>query len=133
MALLMEIEERTYYRPARGQRQLPLGEYERPAKAVELAELRRHRKRLARSRARRYCRYCGRDVDKKKVEVDHIVPKSRGGSNHPTNLVLCCRECNLSKGSKTPEEWAWRILSVTAPELSNLRSIESEVKPCESV
>lgn len=40
-----------------------------------------------------------------KLEVDHIVPLSRGGSEWPDNLQLLCRPCNASKGAKTMEEW----------------------------
>jgi hypothetical protein len=48
------------------------------------------------------CTYCGSD---KRLEGDHIVPLSRGGSNAFVNLATACRPCNLSKGSKTVEEW----------------------------
>lgn len=48
------------------------------------------------------CAYCGKtDVD---LELDHIIPKSKGGSNHLNNLVLSCRECNISKNDKLPHE-----------------------------
>lgn len=40
---------------------------------------------------------------------DHVVPKSRGGSNDPSNLVIVCVHCNSSKGSRLlselPEGW----------------------------
>ncbi len=48
------------------------------------------------------CTYCGSD---KRLEGDHILPLSRGGSNAFENLVTACKPCNLAKGSKTPEEW----------------------------
>jgi hypothetical protein len=48
------------------------------------------------------CTYCGSE---KQLECDHIVPLSRGGSNAFVNLATACRPCNLSKGSKTVEEW----------------------------
>jgi len=30
--------------------------------------------------------------------VDHVIPLSRGGSDHPSNMVVACRPCNLKKG-----------------------------------
>jgi 5-methylcytosine-specific restriction endonuclease McrA len=36
------------------------------------------------------------------MTVDHIVPKSRGGKNHMTNLQPMCFNCNNRKGSKMP-------------------------------
>jgi 5-methylcytosine-specific restriction endonuclease McrA len=49
------------------------------------------------------CVYCG-DTDGP-FEVDHVMPKSRGGLDVETNLVCACRSCNRSKKDKTPEEW----------------------------
>jgi 5-methylcytosine-specific restriction endonuclease McrA len=37
---------------------------------------------------------------RRKLEVDHIVPLSKGGSNWPHNLQLLCRPCNASKSAK---------------------------------
>ena len=37
------------------------------------------------------------------LEMDHITPEAEGGKTTTENLVLCCRRCNRSKGSKT--EW----------------------------
>ena len=48
------------------------------------------------------CVYCASSVD---LELDHVIPQSRGGSDDPENLVTCCRSCNASKGNKTPDEW----------------------------
>ena len=48
------------------------------------------------------CTYCGSE---KQLEGDHIIPLSRGGSNAFVNLATACRPCNLSKGSKTVDEW----------------------------
>ena len=47
------------------------------------------------------CVYCGSN---KNLTIDHVLPKSRGGSNRWTNLVTCCGNCNRKKGDKTPEE-----------------------------
>ena len=48
------------------------------------------------------CAYCGSDC---KLEIEHLVPKSRGGSNRVSNLVMACRKCNESKSTKTLEEF----------------------------
>jgi 5-methylcytosine-specific restriction endonuclease McrA len=40
----------------------------------------------------------------KKLTIDHVIPKSRGGDNTWENMVTCCFDCNSRKGSKTPEE-----------------------------
>lgn len=34
------------------------------------------------------------------IEIDHIVPESRGGSADPSNLQLLCRTCNRRKGAR---------------------------------
>lgn len=47
------------------------------------------------------CQYCGSVKD---LTIDHVVPKSRGGSNNWDNLVSCCRKCNLKKGDKLLSE-----------------------------
>ena len=47
------------------------------------------------------CVYCG---SKKHLTLDHVLPKSRGGTNEWTNLVTCCSKCNRQKDNKTPEE-----------------------------
>ena len=36
--------------------------------------------------------------------VDHIIPRSRGGTDHPDNLQLLCAACNSLKGSRTQPE-----------------------------
>ena len=44
-----------------------------------------------------YCHYCG-SVDG--LVLDHKVPKSKGGSGDPSNLLPCCSSCNSSKRNK---------------------------------
>lgn len=52
----------------------------------------------------RHCDF--REVDN--LTVDHIVPPSRGGSEHPSNCVDCCWSCNSKKHDRTADEYrAW--------------------------
>lgn len=49
------------------------------------------------------CAYCGKETTR--WEVDHIIPRSRGGSNRISNLALSCHECNQEKGDRTATEY----------------------------
>ncbi|MBD2181026.1 HNH endonuclease [Planktothrix sp. FACHB-1355] len=49
------------------------------------------------------CVYCG--VTNKPFNLDHFHPKSKGGSDRVSNLVLSCVECNQAKGDKLPAEF----------------------------
>jgi len=53
----------------------------------------------------RRCAYCGRSNIP--LEVEDIVPKSRGGTNRVSNLTLACRRCNLKKGNRTAAEFGY--------------------------
>jgi len=44
------------------------------------------------------CRYCGRKTPDVILEVDHVIPKSKGGKDEIENLVTSCFECNRGKG-----------------------------------
>ena len=57
------------------------------------------------------CKPIDRDalLDAKQVQVEHLTPVSRGGTNDETNLVIACRTCNQEKAGKTMREyWLWR-------------------------
>jgi len=51
------------------------------------------------------CAYCRRKVTRANATIDHIVPFSRGGTNHLDNLAFACLQCNLLKGNMLPEEF----------------------------
>jgi 5-methylcytosine-specific restriction endonuclease McrA len=51
----------------------------------------------------RKCAYCG--VENVPLEIEHIIPRSRGGSNRVSNLAISCRVCNLEKGNRTASEF----------------------------
>lgn len=43
------------------------------------------------------CAYCGEAAN----QVDHVIPRAKGGTHDLDNLVACCRRCNSLKGSKS--------------------------------
>lgn len=71
------------------------------------------------------CQYCGSYFNPDQLTVDHVFPKSRGGSNNWTNLVAACKKCNQKKGSKTPHESGMQPLrNPTKPKANILRTLK---------
>lgn len=52
------------------------------------------------------CRYCGTPAPETGagLTVDHVIPRSLGGTNDPSNLVAACQDCNAGKSSSSPDE-----------------------------
>ena len=78
------------------------------------------RKRSVHERDRWTCAYCGRrartSLDRAEMTVDHVVPRSRGGStNDFGNLVTACRPCNGRKAARTPDEAGMRLRITPRP------------------
>ena len=48
------------------------------------------------------CAYCGVDGD---LQVEHVIPISKGGEHHLGNIVPACQRCNYSKRSAPAEKW----------------------------
>jgi hypothetical protein len=55
-------------------------------------------------RDRNLCAYCGQAYPDAGLEREHVLPYSRGGTDHWMNVVTSCRSCNQRKASRTPEE-----------------------------
>lgn len=63
------------------------------------------------------CQYCGikppnkkkavRWLEKNQLNLDHVIPRSKGGKTTWENVVTSCYKCNTKKGSKTLEEIGW--------------------------
>jgi len=58
-------------------------------------------------RDRSSCQYCGRPAE----NLDHVLPRSRGGTHTWENVVAACRLCNARKRDRTPEEAGLSLLS----------------------
>ncbi|MBI2374699.1 MAG: HNH endonuclease [Deltaproteobacteria bacterium] len=56
------------------------------------------------------CQYCGRRHARSGLNLDHVIPRSKGGRTAWENVVCCCIPCNVRKGGRTPEEAGMRLL-----------------------
>lgn len=52
---------------------------------------------------KRTCVYCG--IEDVLFEIEHVYPRSKGGSNRISNLALSCRKCNVEKDDMLLSEW----------------------------
>lgn len=46
------------------------------------------------------CQICGKILLDREIEIDHIIPYSRGGTSNENNLRVTCLDCNRKKGNK---------------------------------
>jgi 5-methylcytosine-specific restriction endonuclease McrA len=60
------------------------------------------------------CQYCGRELPRTDLNLDHVVPRAQGGRTTWENVVCCCIDCNLSKGARTPEQAGIKLLKTPA-------------------
>jgi 5-methylcytosine-specific restriction endonuclease McrA len=56
------------------------------------------------------CQYCARQLPRSELNLDHVVPRSRGGDSVWENVVCSCHRCNRVKGGRTPSEAGMRLL-----------------------
>lgn len=56
------------------------------------------------------CQYCGRQLPRGELNLDHVVPRSQGGKTTWENVVCSCVPCNLKKGGRTPDQAGLKLL-----------------------
>jgi 5-methylcytosine-specific restriction endonuclease McrA len=56
------------------------------------------------------CQYCGQKFTSGELELEHVIPRSRGGKSTWENLVAACRDCNKRKADRTPDEAGMKLL-----------------------
>ncbi|HYB91065.1 MAG TPA: HNH endonuclease [Candidatus Binataceae bacterium] len=56
------------------------------------------------------CQYCGKRLPRTDLNLDHVIPRSRGGTSTWENIVCSCHRCNRRKGGRTPEEAAMALV-----------------------
>jgi 5-methylcytosine-specific restriction endonuclease McrA len=60
----------------------------------------------------RKCAYCGKSG--LHLQVEHIIPKARGGSNRVSNLTIACEQCSQAKGTQTANEFGYPKIQAQA-------------------
>ena len=66
-------------------------------------------------RDRNTCQYCGTLLSSSDLTLDHVVPRSRGGSSTWENLVACCHPCNRRKGNHLLGEIDMKLMKEPRP------------------
>lgn len=56
------------------------------------------------------CQYCGNRFERKDLNLDHIIPRDKGGPTTWENIVCSCIPCNTRKGNRTPLEAGLRLV-----------------------
>lgn len=56
------------------------------------------------------CQYCGRIFERKDLNLDHVIPRDRGGPTTWENIVCSCIPCNTRKANRTPAEASLRLV-----------------------
>ena len=59
------------------------------------------------------CQYCGKHT--RELTLDHVIPRSRGGTSTWENLVACCKSCNGKKGNRLLKEVNMHLLRPPRP------------------
>lgn len=66
------------------------------------------------------CQYCGKRVPEVILEIDHIIPKSKGGKDDSINLVTSCFSCNRGKSNILLSDNVTK--NISKQDISNLKS-----------
>jgi hypothetical protein len=54
--------------------------------------------------------------------LDHVIPKSEGGTNSADNLVACCRRCNHTRDDTPLDTWIERVARRTGEHPNQIKS-----------
>ncbi len=56
------------------------------------------------------CQYCGGVFERKDLNLDHVIPRDRGGPTTWENIVCSCISCNTHKANRTPQEAGMHLI-----------------------
>jgi 5-methylcytosine-specific restriction endonuclease McrA len=60
------------------------------------------------------CQYCGKHFERKDLNLDHVIPRDRGGATTWENIVCSCIPCNTRKSNRLPHEAGMKLLKKPA-------------------
>ena len=66
------------------------------------------------------CQYTGKKLKKSEGNIDHVVPKSKGGKTDWSNLVIACKEINQLKADKPPEQAGLKLIKPPSEPTSHI-------------
>lgn len=58
------------------------------------------------------CQYCGKQFPTDQLNIDHVIPRSKGGKNSWENLVCSCIKCNQKKRDREPKEASMKLIKI---------------------
>ncbi len=56
------------------------------------------------------CQYCGKKFPMSELSLDHVIPRTQGGTSNWKNIVCACTNCNKHKGGRRPEEAGMKLI-----------------------
>src|SRR5690242_19573794 len=56
------------------------------------------------------CVWCGRELWRRDLTLEHVIPRSRGGHATAENAVVACRSCNKRRGSRPVDAYVRELL-----------------------
>jgi len=77
------------------------------------------------------CQYCGVGLPSSKLQIEHVLPRSRKGPTSWENCVAACNNCNSSKADKTPAEAGMKLRKkpATPSWKPGVRIPQGEIRP----
>jgi hypothetical protein len=92
--------------------------------ATTSSEARRKWRQSIKEKWNHQCAYCG---SKESLTLDHIVPRTKGGSDRVTNVLCCCKKCNHSKGHQKWYDWYLQQPFFTTERLSAIIEWQKQI------
>ncbi len=111
-AQMVEVDHTSVLRSQHTTHQVPS-----VVRLVHYVDIRKRRRESGKQRFRIFvrdgfrCQYCCKKFPPQTLTLDHIMPRSRGGSDDPGNLATSCIPCNQRKSNRTPDEARMPLLA----------------------